>query len=324
MRELRKKGLAKYKGRDRAVSWTEKDFLDKVVQAGVIILPTVGCRWGRKEGCTMCGYVYDAPREISQEKVVKEFKRALGELEGVKYLKIFTSGSFLDPQEVSAGSMRKMMSLVPEHIKRVQIESRPEFIKEKALKDIKNVLNAELEIGIGLETANDRIRELINKGFSFKDFEKVVKICKEQGVYVKAYLLLKPPFLTEKEALNDAEESILKAQKAGADRVSINPMNVQRGTLVEKLWHRKEYRPPWLWSVVKLLKWASENVKMPVMSHPTAAGKRRGAHNCGICDGELYQGIMAYSTTRDSKHLEMECKCKKLWEDMLELEELEH
>ncbi len=324
MKRLRKKGLAKYKGRDRAVFWREKDFLDSPIEAGVVILPTVGCRWGRKEGCTMCGYVYDAPREISQERVVEEFNRALGALDSIVYLKIFTSGSFLDPQEISADAVREILSHVPGQVTRVQIESRPEFIKEKVLSDITGMLSAELEIGIGLESANDRIRESINKGFSFDDFEKAVRVCKSHGVKVKAYLLLKPPFLTEKEALADAKDSIVNAQKAGADRVSVNPLNVQRGTLVERLWQRGEYRPPWLWSVIEVLKWADENVDIPVLSHPTAAGKRRGAHNCGNCDTEVYRGIMAYSTTRDPKHLEVDCECKKSWKDALGLEQLVH
>lgn len=324
MKELRKKGLAKYKGRDRAVSWREKDFLDGPVNAGVIILPTIGCRWGRKVGCIMCGYVYDAAREIRQDKIIEEFKKAIKKIDNIEYLKIFTSGSFLDPQELSARSVREILSNVPESVRRVQIESRPEFIKEKVLLNIKNMLTAELEIGIGLESANDRIRESINKGFSFDDFKKGVKICKKNGVKVKAYLLLKPPFLTEKEALQDAKDSIAKAQKAGADRVSVNPLNVQRGTLVEKLWQRGEYRPPWLWTVVEVLRWADENVDIPVLSHPTAAGKHRGAHNCGSCDGDVYRGVMAYSTTRDRKHLNLDCKCKDLWRDTLELEGLEH
>jgi hypothetical protein len=324
MKELRKEGLAKYKGRDRAVFWRERDFLDGPVEAGVIILPTIGCRWGRKEGCIMCGYVYDAAREISQEKVVEEFKKALTKIDGIEYLKIFTSGSFLDPQELSASSIREIFTHIPKNIKRVQIESRPEFIKEKSLTEIKKMLAAELEIGIGLETATDRIRESINKGFSFDDFEKAVRLCKRHGVKVKAYLLLKPPFLTEEEALQDVKDSIVKARKAGADRVSVNPLNVQRGTLVEKLWQKGEYRSPWLWTVVEVLKWADENVDIPVLSHPTAAGKQRGAHNCGSCDGEVYRGIIAYSATRDPQHLESDCKCKELWKDALELEHLKH
>lgn len=324
MKEIRKKGLEKWKGRTSAVSWRELDYIDGPVQAGVIILPTIGCRWGRKVGCIMCGYVYDAAREIGQDKIVEEFKKAIEKIDGIEYLKIFTSGSFLDSQELLKKSMKEILKEVPKSVKRVGIESRPEFVKEKTLAEIKKILDAELEIGIGLESANDRIRESINKGFSFDNFEHAVKICKKNGVKVKAYLLLKPPFLTEKEALEDAKDSIKKAQKAGADRVSINPMNIQRGTLVEKLWQRGEYRPPRLWSVVEVLLWANENAEIPVLSHPTAAGKRRGAHNCGKCDSDVYRGIMAYSTTRDAKHLKVDCKCKNLWKDALELEMLEH
>jgi len=324
MKEIRKKGLLKFKGRDKASSWKEKDFLDGPVQAGVVILPTIGCRWGRAEGCIMCGYVYDAAREITQDKIVTEFKLAIDKLDGIDYLKIFTSGSFLDPGELTKDSIREIMEKVPANIKRIQIESRPEFIKEKVLKEIKEIIDSELEIGIGLESANDRIRTAINKGFSFDDFARAVAICNKNDVNVKAYLLLKPPFLTEKEAIEDMKDSIKKAEIAGAGRVSINPMNIQRGTLVEKLWQRGEYRPPWLWSVVELLKWGDENADIPVMSHPTGAGKRRGAHNCPKCDSDIYRRIMDYSTTHDMKHLELDCECKNLWKDTLELEMLEH
>jgi radical SAM enzyme (TIGR01210 family) len=324
MKELRKKGLEKFKGKTSAVSWREEDFIDGPVKAGVVILPTIGCRWGRKAGCIMCGYVYDAARKIDQEQIVDEFEKAVEKLGDIEYLKIFTSGSFLDTQELSAGSIRKIISLVPGSVKRLQIESRPEFVKEKVLREIKKSLEGELEIGIGLESANDRVRKAINKGFSFSNFEKAVAVCKKNDVLVKAYLLLKAPFLTEKEAIEDAKDSIIKAQGAGADRMSINPMNIQRGTIVEKLWRSGDYRPPWLWSVVDVLLWASEHVDIPVLSHPTAAGKRRGTHNCGKCDNDIYRGIMKYSTSQDAKSLEFDCDCKNLWKETLELEMLEH
>ncbi|MEE8400834.1 MAG: archaeosine biosynthesis radical SAM protein RaSEA [Candidatus Hydrothermarchaeaceae archaeon] len=324
MKEIRRKGLLKHKGRENAVFWSEKDFLDGPISAGVIILPTIGCRWGRREGCTMCGYVYDAAKNATQENIFNEFKKSIDKIGDVKYLKIFTSGSFLDPQEISLSSMKKILTNIPEHVRRVQIESRPEFISENVLIDIKGLMKAEFEIGIGLESANDRIRESINKGFTFDDFKKAARLCVKQDIKVKAYLLLKPPFLTEKEAISDVKNSIAEAANAGAERASVNPINVQKSTLVEMLWRRGEYRPPYLWSVVEILKWADENADIPVISHPTAAGKMRGAHNCKSCDREVYRGILAYSITQEPEHLEMDCKCKSVWKNLLELEQLKH
>jgi hypothetical protein len=327
VQKIRKAGLAKFKGRSEATFWKEKDFLDRAVNAGVVILPTLGCRWGLNSGCTMCGYVYDSWNN-SQEEILRQFKAAVKNLEGIKYLKIFNSGSFFDSSEISQDTAKKIFSEINRRseIIQVQVESRPEFITEDALA-VKEKLNAEFEIGIGLETTSDYIREnCINKNFTLEDFKKALKICRNSGVKVKAYLLVKPPFLSEREAIEDAIASAVDACKLGADRISFNPVNIQRATLVEYLWRKGEYSPPWLWSIAEILKSVKKKMKIPVLSHPIAAGKQRGAHNCGECDSKVYYGIIDFSAEQNEEHLNLNCNCgcKEKWKAQLELEQFEH
>jgi len=326
VQKIRKAGLAKFKGRSEATFWKEKDFLGKEVNAGVVILPTLGCRWGRSSGCTMCGYVYDFWNN-SQEEILRQFKAVMKNLDGIEYLKIFNSGSFFDSAEISRDTAKKIFSEINRRseIIQVQVESRPEFITEDALA-AKDEPNAALEIGIGLETTSDYIREnCINKNFTLEDFKRALKICKNSGVKVKAYLLVKPPLLSEKEAIEDAVASAVDAYKLGVDRISFNPVNIQRATLVEYLWRKGEYNPPWLWSVVEILKSVKKKVKIPVLSHPIAAGRQRGAHNCGECDSKVYSGIINFSATQRSKYLKnLSCDCKEKWKAQLELEQFEH
>lgn len=328
MKEIRQRGFEKFKGRSKAIAWREKDYLrGGEAEAGVVILPTKGCRWGRASGCTMCGYVYDAAQEIGQEEILRELEAALEKLQGVSYLKIFTSGSFLDEQEIERETAKRIFSMINQKdIKRVQIESRPEFVGAQRLKELKQGFNPELEIGIGLESTNDEIRaSCINKGFSLEDFKKAVATCKSQGVLVKAYLLVKPPFLTEAEAIQDAIKSGAEAARLGADRISYNPMNVQRGTLVEELWKRGEYSTPWLWSVIEVLRSVKKQVSVPVLSHPIAAKCKRGAHNCGACDTLAYEKIIKFSSTQDLSFLDgLDCGCRKRYEAQLALEQFSH
>ena len=199
--------------------------------------------------------------------------------------------------------------------KKLIVESRPEFITEDALEDFREV---NLEVGIGLETADDKIRELcINKGFMFSDFVRAAKTLKEFGFRVKAYLLLKPLFLSEYEAIEDVVSSAEKIKDL-VDVISINLTNVQKGTLVERLWAAGLYRPPWLWSAVECLRRISD---IEVISDPVAAGKRRGPHNCGRCDREVASALRKYSLTQNRKYLlNLDCKCKAVWEKILELE----
>ena len=110
-----------------------------------------------------------------------------------------------------------------------------------------------LYCAIGLETSNDRVREKsINKGFNFSDFTTAAKTAHSSGAGVKAYLLFKPLFLTEAEAVADMKTS-LKDASAHAEMISMNPCTVQRNTELEYYWKRGAYRPPYLWSILSLL-----------------------------------------------------------------------
>jgi radical SAM enzyme (TIGR01210 family) len=324
VRSIRQKNLKKAKSRKKASYWREKDLLKgEVVDVGVLILPTCGCSWGRASGCTMCGYVYESGK-LGDKELGRIFREALVELGRVPYLKIFTSGSFFDRREVSEQLLTSMIDTVNDmNFEQIQVESRPEFIKKEGLKFVKENLDSQLEIGIGLETSSDLIRaNCINKGFSFSDYKKAVKLSRSLGIMVKTYLLLKPPFILEREAVIDTVGSARDAATAGSSRVSINPMNIQRGTLVELLWKRKEYRPPWLWSLVEVLeRLTKDSFSATLLSHPTGGGSKRGAHNCGKCDVRVMAAIREFSTTQDPTLLEsLECRCKKHWKDYLSLE----
>ncbi len=324
IRRLRLKNLKKTTDISRAKSWVEKDILEgDVVDAGVVILPTVGCRWGRLSGCSMCGYVYESGH-LDDDALASLFRKALDDIGSVRYLKLFTSGSFFDPEEVSSELMEGIVNEMNSRgVELFGVESRPEFIKNERLIEAMDPFNGKIEVGMGLETSNDTIRtECINKGFTFEDYQRAVDICIDRGVLVKTYLLLKPPFILEREAIDDTVKSAIDASNAGTDKISINPMNIQSGTFVETLWKRGEYRTPWLWSIVEVLKSASAlGIDVPVLSHPTGSGSRRGTHNCGACDKEVTDAIRRFSLEQDPSLLEgLSCECKDHWQDYLSLE----
>lgn len=292
--------------------WREKErFKGEAKDCLTAIIKTRGCSWKK---CYMCSY-WSESRALSDDALKFQIDQIFEKIGDIEILKIFTSGSFLDEREISPELRAYLMDRCRESgIKKLIIESRPEFIEVEKLEDFKGV---ELEVGIGLETANDFVRELcINKGFNYSDFERSAKILKQEGFRVKCYLLLKPPFLSEKEAIEDIIESAEKVKRY-ADVISINLMNVQRGTIVERLWERGLYRPPWLWSALEVLK----KISAEVICDPVAGGKIRGPHNCGRCDNEMVRAIKLFSLTQDKNLLEIECRCRKIWLKSLELED---
>jgi len=295
--------------------WRSQDLLGgEPVSSLTMILRTVGCRWNR---CTMCGYASVGAPATAMD-LIAQFERAMQRSSPeVQEVKIYTSGSFLDPQELPVSARDAILCRLEEMgIKRLVIESRPEYITPENVEVCLSHL--ETEFAIGLETSNDLVRDnLIHKGFSFQDFVTASQIVHERSGRVKAYLLLKPPLLSEGEALRDAIASA-RAARSHADILSLNLCNIQRSTHVERLWERGEYRPPWLWSALEVLK----SVEGPIVCDPVGAGTKRGPHNCGECDAAVAEAIRAHALTQDKSALDrLDCRCKETWRELSDLEE---
>ncbi len=280
-----------------------------------IILPTVGCRWRR---CNMCSYFEDSPGDASIDlfKIfVEEFNNAYDD--EIKKVKLFTSGSFLDPKEVSPDCAKKIISFLSEkEISEVTLESRPEYVEEEYLEELKENNGLQIEVAIGLESSNNKIlKHSINKGFTFENFLSASEVLKKLGIINKAYLMIKPPFLTEKEAIHDAINSAKSIENI-ADVISFNPMTVHKNTLVEYLWNKGEYSPPWGWSIIEILK-ETANLRPDIICHPVAFGRSRGPKNCKSCNREIEKRILDFSVNNDVGILEYDCDCKKEWEEEL-------
>ncbi|UCD14628.1 MAG: archaeosine biosynthesis radical SAM protein RaSEA [Thermoplasmatales archaeon] len=307
--------------------WPEKDVLGgKIVDAYVIIFRTRGCSWAHKSGCTMCGYFNDSIwNKVSNKDLLKQFDIAMESYNDERFVKIFTSGSFLDDNEIKPIIRNEIMGKLVEKADKVSVESRPEYITDEKLSKIKDVFQSKtFEISIGLETANDFVREhAINKGFTFNDYKKAVQTVKKNGFKLKTYVLIKPLFLTEKESIEDSTNTVDKI-KTHTDTISFNPTNIQRNTVVEFLWKRKQYRPAWLWSIVEILKTSKKLARnVMIKCDVVGGGSIRGAHNCEKCNQKFLDAIANFSLSQDTKVFEdLDCKCREQWLDQLDMENL--
>ncbi len=322
VRSLRPKEAKEFDETKPIAMWRERDTVNgEIVDAFVLILRTRGCYWALNSGCTMCGYINDARMEpVSTENLRKQMEKVMKRYKGERVVKIFTSGSFLDPNEIAPDMQREILEDFSS-ADRLIIESLPEFIQESTLAKLKQ---PNLEIAIGLESASDEVLERsINKSFRVKDYVRAAETLNSMEIPLKTYILLKPPFLTEKEAIEDAVRSIIFASKYSKE-ISLNPINIQNHTLVHHLWRRREYRAPWLWSVVEVIKRAKPEIgDVWLVSWPTAGGKERGAHNCGKCDKSVLRAIEEFSLTQDLSVFDnLSCECRDSWEDYMKIQDI--
>ncbi len=341
---LKKKSLKKRKTRDSGkaiASWIEDDrLITGPGKALVIILNSQGCNWGLgvDGGCSMCGYSNETSAiDISADDLIAQVNNTLPKFSKKEFqsIKIFNSGSFLDTNEIPIEAQTEILGMINEFesVSEVIIESRPEYVSRKTLKILRKTLgqSKELEIGIGLETSNDLIRiNNINKGFLFEDYKNAVKSALSENTRVKTYLLLKPPFLTEKEAIKDTVQSAIDAIKTGSRSISINPINVQSGTLVYDLWRNGIYRSPWYWTLKTVLLKIWNQIKKQkltekvdrILSDPSGAGTQRGIHNCSKCNKDFIKALRNYSVNQDYTILnKITCSCQNLWLELIRQEE---
>ena len=286
--------------------WKEMDRIRGFPEkTAVVIYRTTGCSWYRFSSCSMCGYFNDVSPEVKEENLFRQIDRTVAGLNGEQVLKVFTSGSFLDPVEFPLSAREYFFDQLSGKIDRFLVESRTEYLTGKNLEKVSG-MGSRIRIAIGLESANDRIMEKsINKGSTFRKYLNAAGVVKSLGMELRTYLLLKPPFIPELAAIKDISEAVSKVRDISTD-ISINPMNIQKNTMVELLWKTGLYRPPRLWSVADALLDASDQGAQ-VVSYPTGGNRERGAHN-DKPDPTLLKLIVDSSLNQDFTELKEYCK----------------
>lgn len=307
--------------------WSEEEVIEgETHRALTVILRTRGCTWAIRGGCSMCGYVNDSfVKKITADHLVQQFETALSQFSDHTVIKLYTSGSFLDDTEVPEEAQRRIADLVPDQVVRFQSEAQAHHVTADRLSDIVDRLPeaCQLAFGIGMEASTPEVLEhSVNNEFTVEDYRHAARVANDAGALLKCYVLVKPPFLTEEEAILEAVATARRVTGTPAlEAVSFNPVSVHKNTLVEELFRKGDYSPPWLWSVVEVLERVSAFAEVQVHSDVVAGGQARGAHNCGSCDEDVLRAIDAHKKTGDASVFErVSCSCRDVWEEQLALE----
>jgi len=300
-------------------------------QRVVMYLMSNGCEWALKKshGCTMCGHFAkqigrEAP--LSNEEYIRQFEEEFEKIdfESSPLLNLYNNGSFLNDDEIPPQARRAILKKINANpsIKMLVLETRPEFVTEEKVKEISSLIpDKHVGISIGLEIKDDFYRTIcINKGFTLKQFERAANIIKKY-LDLRAYVLLKPLFLTEQESIDQAIETINYAFDIGCSTVSLEACTVQDYTLVKFLYDLGLYTPPWLWSVLEVVKGScpSKDQKLIVGLFQFYPSPKTVPNNCEICNERIMKSIQKYNRTLDISLLDdIDCICKEEWREILQ------
>tara|TARA_Y100000591_G_scaffold38193_1_gene28156 strand:+ start:487 stop:1695 length:1209 start_codon:yes stop_codon:yes gene_type:complete len=287
--------------------------------AATVILRSKGCAWWWKSGCTFCGYFNDVRDDVSAEDMFSQWefaKKTTNQFEDCGMIKVYTSGTFFEDRENPPEWQNLVLRETAQMGLHLVVEAQAQMCTPEKISWVAE-RHPDCTVAIGLEAYDDRVlRFHVNKGFTKKQWHSAVQMLRDNNLRVKTYLLFKPPFMSEGDALVHTTSWLTKVAPY-SDEVSVNPMNIQKNTIVDRLFRSKEYRPPWLWSLVEMIQRSHERLgddSCRIIIHPTAGGKIRGAHNCGECDSEVVAAIERYSVSGDIEEFsQLECRCKSHW-----------
>lgn len=305
----------------------------KTICRWLLMLPGAGCSWAKQKsgGCHMCGFKHETRKyslglRLPAFVFTKLFDEGYQAVKGnnPELLAIFNGGSFLNDQEIRLPAQIKICERAGRvnSIKKVLIESRPEYVTADKVKQLISCLGGKkLIVGIGLECASDETRKSsINKGFTRRDYEKAVNILKDTGSMVVTYIFLKPIYLSENQAIEEAVESARYAFAKGSDYVIFNSALVQKGTKMEELYLKGEFTPPWLWSVVEVARRTHKLGPIRIGDFNDEPTPIASPKNCERCTPLLLDLFKRYKETHDITIFEnTDCDCKRDWEEILQV-----
>lgn len=296
----------------------------------VITFRAPGCSWvGRGGGCLMCGHHAGTLRGKipSCDDYVTQFRTEIStyDLSGVTVLSLYNSGSMLNPDEFPIEALLHIcrdISRIPS-IRKVVLESRAEFVDSKSAGAIRDSLGPDitLSIAMGLETANETRRELcINKGCTTAEIVRAVNGVRDIAE-IQLYVLLGLPFLTEREALEDAVESIRYADSLGANEIHIEPLTLQSHTLTGRMVRAGIMQLPSLYTIYEVLKRVVPDIRpyvSPFLHMPLPDIIPSG---CPECTDRLIRGLLDdYNIHRNRESLVYnDCTCIGSWRHKLDL-----
>jgi hypothetical protein len=223
------------------------------IASAVILLTNKECPWR----CLMCDlWKNTLTYSVPPGTIPRQIDYALSRLGALpEQVKLYNSGSFFDPAAIPTADYSDIARQVA-FARRVVVESHPRLVGEKALR-FRDLLSGSLEVAMGLETVHPRVLPQLNKKFTLAHFSAAAAFLRRNGIAVRAFVLVKPPFLDEAEGIEWAVKSAAFAFSCGATVVSLIPTRPGNGAL-DRLMETGEFSPPRLSSVEKALQLSLE------------------------------------------------------------------
>lgn len=208
------------------------------VSVATIFLTNRECPWR----CLMCDLWRNTLVEpVPVGAIPEQIRYALSRLSGARQIKLYNSGSFFDVHAIPPTDYEVVASqLAP--FERVIVESHPALIGDRCLR-LRDLLEAQLEVAMGLETVHPVALERLNKRMTTAQFAQAARYLRENAIDLRVFVLVQPPFIGPSVALHWAQRSLEFAFDCGASVVTLIPTRAGNGA-TDRLVESGDFVPP--------------------------------------------------------------------------------
>ncbi|MGA9773083.1 MAG: radical SAM protein [Blastocatellia bacterium] len=212
----------------------------EIVPVATVFLTNRECPWR----CLMCDLWRNTlTQTVPLRAIPGQIDYALARLDTARQIKLYNSGSFFDRRAVPVTDYEAIAARLPA-FERVIVESHPSLIGDDCLR-FRDLLKGRLEVAMGLETVHPTVLPRLNKGMTLDHFSRAAARLREHDIALRVFILVKPPFLEEADALYWAQRSLDFAFDCGASVAALIPTRPGNGAL-EVLASRGEFSSPTL------------------------------------------------------------------------------
>lgn len=201
--------------------------------------------------CLMCDLWKNTTESTVPEGAIPaQIDFALQQLPLSPHLKLYNSGNFFDPRAIPRSDWPAIAQRVA-RFETVVVENHPRLVGPGCA-EFQQLCGTQLEVALGLETSHAETLASLNKQMTTDDFADACRQLLLHGILIRAFILFKPPWTTEQQAIQRTVESVRFAFDCGVSCCSIIPVRTGNGYM-EQLQQAGHYEPPKLSSLESVL-----------------------------------------------------------------------
>jgi len=220
-------------------------FVEEERSAKGVVVPVATVFITNKEcpfRCVMCDLWRNTLAEsVPVGAIPAQIDHALLKLPAASQLKLYNSGSFFDPHAIPAEDYAAIAQRAM-RFDRLIVENHPALTGNACL-GFRDLLDCRLEVAMGLETAHPEVLRRLNKRMTLDQFSTAAKFLRRNGIDLRVFILVQPPYLPAAEALPWAERSLDFAMEQGATAAVLIPTRGGNGAM-EELMASGQFEPP--------------------------------------------------------------------------------